>query len=740
MNNSIIQKLPGRIVGLNELSFDLWWSWHPEARSLFKALDRPLWKATCHNPVRLLNQIASHRLVAAAEDAEFLKKYDSVMGEFRACSSGPDYGFQIKYPLIKRKTIAYFSMEFAIHSSLPLYAGGLGVLAGDHCKEASDLGLSLVGVGFMYPQGYFKQRITEDGWQEEIYRQLDFADSPIVPVLDAQRQPVKVRVALDSRVICASVWQVNVGKVKLFLLDTHLDENCSADRELSARLYGGNSELRLQQEIVLGIGGVRVLRQLKINPSIWHANEGHTSFMMLERCREQVEKGLDFEHALEKVQATTVFTTHTPVPAGNDVFPTGLMEKYFYGYWNSVGLERDSFLKLGSQTPQDSGFNMTVLGLKTAGYRNGVSKLHGVVCRHMWHGLWPDREENDVPIGAITNGVHVPAWISPQISRLYEKYLGHDWLSRQDEPLLWDQVEGIPDNEIWEARRWLKTKLINTLQDRARERWSRGGGSSAKALAMGALLDSEALTIGFCRRFTDYKRPWLILYDIARLKRILQSELRPVQIVFSGKAHPNDHQGKCLIQQVYNIARDPEFAGRVVFVEDYDLHLARYLVNGVDLWLNTPRMYQEASGTSGMKAALNGVPHYSVLDGWWYEGYNGTNGWAVLDGQPSSVAERDKSDADELYNTLENTIVPLYYDRKLDGVPHGWIRIVKEAVRSCAPAFSARRMLKEYVEQMYLPAMQASENGFEEAATTSPGARLGKLSEEIPGPVYQTTV
>jgi glycogen phosphorylase len=709
VNALATQKLPKRIMGLNELSFNLWWSWHPEARGLFKMLDRPLWKATCHNPVQLLNQISPHRLVAAAEDSDFLFKYDSVIKEFRNSCSGVKSNNLVRYPQFEQKTIAYFSMEFAIHSSLPLYAGGLGVLAGDYCKEASDLSLPMIGLGFMYPQGYFRQHIIEDGWQEEIYQQINFVDSPITPVLNAQRQPVKVRIDLESRAVYVGVWQVNVGGVTLYLLDINLEENSPGDRELSARLYGGNSEMRLQQEILLGIGGVRVLRELQINPSVWHANEGHSAFMMLERCRELVKKGSDFHHAMQIVRNTTVFTTHTPVPAGNDVFSQSLMEKYFYRYWDSLGLNRHTFLTLGTQNPNDDGFNMSVLGLRAANYRNGVSKLHGVVCRRMWHHLWPEMEEKEVPIISITNGIHVPSWISPQMARLYDKHLGREWLSNHDDPSLWNNVEVIPDEEIWMARRWLKNKLINTLQDKARERWSRGGGSPAKALTMGALLDSEVLTIGFCRRFTDYKRPWLILRDINRLKRLLQKELRPVQIIFSGKAHPNDHHGKCLIQQVYNIARDPEIGGRVVFVEDYDLHLARYLVQGVDLWLNTPRLYQEASGTSGMKAALNGSVHFSILDGWWYEGYNGNNGWAILDGQTPGPSDQDQSDSDELYGLLENIIVPLYYERDLNGIPHGWIRVVKEAIRSCAPEFSARRMIKEYIEQMYLPAVRMSE-------------------------------
>lgn len=710
MNSFLPQKLPKRIIGLDELAHNLWWSWHLDARELFKSLDRPLWKATGHNPVELLQKLAPYRLVAAAADANFLKDYDAVMSNFRVSLSPAQTWWHTKYPHLEEHVIAYFSMEFAIHNSLPLYAGGLGVLAGDYCKEASDLGLPLVGIGFMYPQGYFYQRISEEGWQEEVYRQLNFAEAPILRALNAQKQPVKIRVELDSRSVYIAVWQVNVGQVKLYLLDTDLEDNCPVDRQLSARLYGGDSEARLQQEIILGIGGVRILRALKVAPTIWHVNEGHTAFMMLERCREWLEKGLSFSEALSRVRTTTVFTTHTPIPAGNDAFPHSLMEKYFDHYWNSLGLDRDAFLQLGTAEPNNTSFNMTILGLRMAQQCNGVSQLHGAVCRRMWHCLWPEVDEKDVAIASVTNGIHLPTWVAPQMARLYEKYLGADWLEKHDEPALWARVQDIPDNEIWQARRWLKGKLISFIHERVRKRWSQDHGSPGQALAMGALLDVEALTLGFSRRFTDYKRACLILQDVERLKRLLQNELQPLQIIFAGKAHPNDHHGKCIIQRAYNIARDSGFSGRIAFVEDYDMHTARYLVQGVDVWLNTPRPLQEASGTSGIKAAVNGVPHLSILDGWWYEAYNGANGWAIRpDNVTDDSGDEDKADADELYHLLENKIIPLYYDRDLDGTPRSWIRVVKETIRSNAHLFSARRMAKEYTELMYLPAAQAND-------------------------------
>jgi starch phosphorylase len=709
MNNFGPEKLPKRIIGLSELSQNLWWSWHPAARYLFKALDRPAWKASMHNPVLLLQKIAPYRLIAASEDTEYLKVYDSVINDFRFENSVDKYPKSLACRALQDHTIAYFSMEFALHRSIPIYAGGLGVLAGDYCKEASDLGLPVVCVGFMYPQGYFRQRITEDGWQEEDYRQLNFDEAPITPVMDENKRRVKVTVKLAGRTVFISVWQVNAGRVKLLLLDTHLEENCPEDRNLTARLYGGNSETRLQQEIVLGIGGVRMLRKLQINPTVWHGNEGHTSFMMLERCREFVQDGLAFPEALKKVQSTSVFTTHTPVPAGNDAFPHWMVEKYFSHFFNALGITQEAFLELGTQSADNGNFNMTVLGMRTANQRNGVSRLHGGVCRSMWHGLWPDLDEKEVPITSVTNGVHIPTWLAPQMASLYTRYLGADWLERQDEQVMWDRVRTIPDKEIWEVRRWMKNKLNNEIRNRAGDRWRKEGGSLSQALSMGAMLTSDVLTIGFCRRFTDYKRPWLILSDVERLKKIVQNETCPVQLIFSGKAHPNDHHGKTLIQQVHHLARDPAFRGRVVFIEDYDLHLARYLVHGVDLWLNTPRPLQEASGTSGMKAAINGVPNLSIMDGWWYEGYNGANGWSLRANDLSTSSEPDKADACELYTLLENTIIPLYYDRDRNGIPHPWLRVVKESIRSITPLFSARRMLKEYIEQMYLPCAEASD-------------------------------
>ena len=710
MDNLSVSKLPRRIEGLSELAYNLWWSWHIEARQLFKALDTPLWKATGHNPVKMLQQIASHRLVATSQDPLFLKKYDSVMSDFKDTMSGGDTWFNTKYPHLAQHTIAYFSLEFAIHNSLPLYAGGLGVLAGDYCKESSDLGLPMVGIGFMYPQGYFHQHISTDGWQNEVYEQLNFSEAPISPVLTTEGQPMIVEVPLDMRSVRVNIWQANVGRVKLYLLDTNVEGNSPSERKLSARLYAGDQEIRLQQQIIIGIGGVRILRALGIEPVIWHANEGYAAFMMLERIRELVVKGLSFPEAADKVRATTVFTIHTLVLGVNDTFSSDLIEKYFHRYWGSLRLDKETFLELGKRESDNSAFNMTALGLRMANYRNGVSQLHAGLCRRTCNFIWPDIEEKEVPIGSVTNGVHVPTWVAPQAASLYEAYLSHDWLKRRDAPTLWEKVPDIPDEKIWAMRQWLKHKLISSVKERARKRWAEDHVAPEQALAMGALLDTEVLTIAFCRRFTAYKRASLILNDIGRLKQLLRNEFKPVQIIFAGKAHPDDESGKLLIQEVYNAAKNPEFGGRIAFVEDYDMHMARYLVHGADVWLNTPRPLHEASGTSGQKAALNGVLHLSVLDGWWCEGYNGKNGWAIhSDSEMSDSADQDRADAEELYRLLEDKVIPLYYDRDMNGVPHGWVQVIKETIRSNAPLFSAQRMAKEYTEQMYVPAAQASQ-------------------------------
>jgi starch phosphorylase len=702
-------RVPERIGRLEELAHNLWWSWHPKPRELFRALDYPLWHLGGHNPVKQLREISASKLTAAAEDPTFLNLYDSAMSAFDAYMSDKDTWFATKYPNVLDGPIAYFSMEFAIHNSLPIYAGGLGVLAGDMCKEASDLGLPLVGVGFMYPQGYFHQRISTEGWQEEVYRQLNFDEAPITPINPVPRSkwcgPL-IQLKLGDRPFYIGAWQVRLGRDNLYLLCCDVEGNMPQDQQLCARLYTADREQRIQQEIVLGIGGVRALRALGINPSVWHANEGHSAFMMLERVREEVEKGVTFAEALQRVQATTVFSTHTPVAAGLEVFPLSLVEKYFHGYWESLGVDREVFLELGRQgDTSDQTFNMTVLALKMADHRNAVSQIHGKITRRMWHGLWPEVTEDKVPISHITNGVHVPTWVARETGRLYEKYLGQDVSKRHDDTNLRELVLNIPDEELWAVHQILKRKLINAMVERARQCSMERECKARQVLAMGSLLDQDVLTIGFIRRFTAYKRPELIFRDLERLKRIVTDRWHPVQIIFAGKSHPADVPSKQLLHNVYTLATNREFQGRIAFVEDYDIHMAHYLVQGVDVWLNTPRRLREACGTSGMKASVNGVLHLSVRDGWWYEGYNGANGWAIGDEvEVYNPVEEDNSDAEALYRLLEEEITTLYYQQDRNGVPHGWVHMVKEAISSILPRFCTRRMLKEYIEQMYIPA------------------------------------
>jgi starch phosphorylase len=700
--------IPERIRRLTDLADNLWWSWHPPARNVFKAVSYPLWKSTRHNPVHMLQMVGPDRLVTLARDPGFLAQYDQVLAAFDADLSDGHLWFRQQYPDLTQP-LAYFSAEFGLHGSLPIYSGGLGVLSGDHCKEVSDLGLPFVGVGFIYPQGYFRQRIPPDGWQEAIYDSLDFDQVPLYPVLDAHGNRLIVQVTLRGVPIHVQVWQVRAGRVDLYLMDTNVPQNAPWDRDLTARLYGGDQETRIRQEMVLGLGGVRALRALGVAPTAWHMNEGHSAFLVLERLRELVQGGQPFERAVETVQGSTVFTTHTPVPAGHDAFPFYLVDEYFGRFWQEMGIDRGRFMALGEY---DGRFNMTVLALRLSGWRNGVSQLHGEVSRRLWQPVWPDRPVEQVPIGAITNGVHVPSWISTTLKDLFAESLGEDWEQRHDDPALWDRLAEIPDEALWAAHQQLKAKLLTFTDERTRQRWRGGQMAASQVLASGALLDPEALTIGFARRFATYKRATLIFRDERRLKQILHAGGRPVQIVFSGKAHPADGGGKEYIQQVYQYTQDPEFGGRIAFVEDYDLHVARFLVQGVDLWLNNPRRPNEASGTSGMKAAMNGVPNCSVLDGWWPESYHPAqdgrpaNGWAFGETQYDNWDTQDEVDSQALYRLLEDQIVPLYYDRDAAGVPHGWVAVMKEAIRTSAAAFSMRRMVKEYIDQMYLPAMQ----------------------------------
>ncbi len=701
------QHVPARLAGLGELASNLWWSWHPSARMLYKNLNRQVWKESTHNPVKVIQELPQEALAPFTNDPLYLGEYDAVLRQFRNELAEEDCWCNSKTDIPSDHTVAYFSAEYGLHHSLPFYAGGLGFLAGDHIKEASDLRIPLVAVGFMYPDGYVLQHIRDDGWQESIDQPLYRDAASINRVIDGKGNQLVVKVPFIEPPIFVAVWKIDVGRNPLYLMDTDIEQNAPWNRGISARLYIGDRELRLRQEIVLGIGGDEVLDTLGIHRSILHLNEGHPAFALLERIREKVsEEKLSFEEAARQVRSTSIFTTHTPVPAGHDVFPFALMEKYFSSYWPSLGLSHDEFLQLGvNPSAPQAGFNMTVMALKLSAFRNGVSRRHGEVSRKMWQCLWPGKAPEKVPIDSITNGIHVPTWIEPKMQLLFNRYLGEDWLANHDDPAVWQKIGAIPDEELWKTHYWLKIKLIDAVRERVRQRWVRDRISASKVLAGGTLLDPSVLTLGFARRFATYKRADLILRDLERLKRLLNDRWRPIQIIFAGKAHPADDEGKRLLQQVFRAAANQDLGGRIAFVEDYGEQFAQYLVHGVDVWLNNPLPPLEACGTSGMKAALNGVPQLSILDGWWVEGFNGKNGWAI-DGR-EDIRNRDDVDAAAIYDLLEKEITPLYYTVSEDGIPHGWVRVMKETIRSNAPRFSTRRMVREYLDRFYVPALHA---------------------------------
>ena len=695
--------LPRRIDRLIELVFNLVWSWQPDAQELFKLIDAQLWQDCYHNPVKFLRQVKRKSLNAAIHSKRFLELYDREMAAFDAYMKPAHTWYGKEHGAEPPCTIAYFSTEFGLHESFPTYAGGLGILSGDHAKEASDLGLPFVGVGFLYNQGYFSQHITEDGWQQADYRRYSFDDMPAIPFLQPDGTPQTISVDLPGRQLHVRLWKIQVGRIRLVLLDSDVPQNAPPDRDLTARVYGGDLDTRISQEIVLGIGGVRALRALDIHPTLWHMNEGHSAFMGLERIREQVAQGQSFDQAFQQVYNTTVFTTHTPVPAGNEEFPDWLIDRYFNPYWGQLGINREKFMDL-ARKPGTQSFSMSILAIRVSHKRNAVSELHGQVSRSMWQFLFPNMPVERIPISFITNGVHTGTWLARQMKGLYDRYLGANWLEELDDASLWQSIFALPDDELWGARRLLKRKLASYIRERARTQWLTTNVHPVQIIASGVMLDPYALTIGFARRFATYKRGSLVMRDAERLLRIVNNAQRPVQIIFAGKAHPMDEPGKVVIQQVYRTLKRAEFAGRIVFLEDYDINLARYLVQGVDVWMNNPRRPMEASGTSGMKAALNGVINFSVLDGWWQEAYNGENGWAIgEESQADNPDEQDASDSASLYDTLENKIAPLFYENGLGEVSHGWMKMIKQSVSTLAPQFSTRRMVKQYVEEMYLP-------------------------------------
>ncbi len=710
----VIPSLPARLERLRDLAHNLWWTWHHEAIDLFRRLDRDLWETTGHNPVLILGTIRQERLEQAAEDDGFVAHCDRVCREFDRYMGGRGTWYQKTYGEDNNTRIAYFSAEFGLTESLGIYAGGLGVLAGDHLKSASDLGLPLLGVGLLYQQGYFRQYLNPDGWQQELYPDNDFYNLPLTLERQLSGAPLWVEVEYPGRTVKAQVWRVQVGRVPLYLLDTNVDTNRPEDRDITDQLYGGDDDMRIRQEVMLGIGGIRALEALGLRPTVCHMNEGHSAFLALERIRLLMEEyGLSFAEACEAATAGHVFTTHTPVPAGIDWFHPNLVDHYFSHYYPRLGLSRHEFLGLGRMNPGDPNgyFCMAILAMRLANRTNGVSQLHARVSRHMWQEVWPQVPTDEIPILGITNGIHPRSWISHDMADLYDRYLGPRWIERPADQSVWQRVVRIPDEELWRTHERRRERLVAFARRRLRAQLEQRGSRPSEIRLAEEVLDPDALTIGFGRRFATYKRATLLFHDVERLARIVGDRDRPLQIIFAGKAHPRDNPGKELIRQIIHHARRLEFRNRIVFVEDYDMVVARYLVQGVDIWLNTPRRPHEASGTSGMKATANGALNMSILDGWWDEGYTLETGWAIGRGEEYDEDQfdyQDRVEANAMYDLLEKEIVPLFYERGRDGLPRGWIARMKAAMRDHAGVFNTNRMVREYHERCYQPSAERS--------------------------------
>jgi starch phosphorylase len=719
----VIPSLPTKLERLRELAHNLWWTWNHEAIDLFRRLDRDLWESTCHNPVLILGTIRQERLEQAAEDDGFMSHLDRAYREFERYLKSKGTWYHRTYvqagetqsAVESGPRIAYFSAEFGLTESLSIYAGGLGILSGDHLKSASDLGLPLVGVGLLYQQGYFRQYLNPDGWQQERYPDNDFYNLPLTLERQLSGAPLLVEVEYPGRVVKAQVWRTHVGRVPLYLLDANIDANRPEDRDVTDQLYGGDDDMRIRQEILLGIGGIRALEALGLRPTVCHMNEGHSAFLALERIRLLMEEHkLSFAEAREAAASANVFTTHTPVAAGIDWFAPDLVDRYFGAYYPRLGLAGHDFLGLGRTNPNDPNgyFCMAILAMRLANRTNGVSQLHARVSREMWRDVWPQVPADEVPIIGITNGIHPRSWISHDMADLYDRYLGPRWVERPADLSIWEQVMRIPDEELWRTHERRRERLVSWARKRLRTQLEQRGSRPAEIRQAEEVLDPEALTIGFARRFATYKRATLLFRDVERLARIMGNKDRPVQFIFAGKAHPRDNPGKELIRQLIHHARRPDFRNRMVFIEDYDIVVTRYLVQGVDVWLNTPRRPHEASGTSGMKATANGALNLSILDGWWAEGYTSETGWAIGHGEEYGDDQADYQDqveANALYDLLEGDIIPLFYERGRDGLPRGWLARMKAAMRDHAGVFNTNRMVREYMEQCYLPSAQRSE-------------------------------
>ena len=697
----------GTPVELRELARNLWWTWQPSVIALFRDLDPSFWREVNHNPVAFLSRFPPDLLKQRASELALEARVNHAFHRLQDyLERGQSWGDVYAGPL-KAKPVAYFSAEFGLHESIPIYSGGLGILAGDHLKSASDLGIPLVGVGLLYAQGYFNQRLDAVGWQQERYLETEIRDLPLERVVDTHGKPVRVRVETRAGPISIGIWRTQVGRCGLLLLDSDVPENTHADRQLTGRLYGGDAGVRIRQELILGVGGLRALAALGITPGVLHLNEGHSAFALLEMARQEMTNdGIDFREAMRRVTARTVFTTHTPVAAGHDRFEKDLVESALGPLREDLQLSLDQLMAFGRMRSGDKteAFCMTVLGIKAARKANGVSSMHGEVTRRMWRKLWPRRTESDVPIGHITNGVHVSSWLAQPMYDLYSSYLGADWERRMCSPETWAPISTVDDDELWEAHEIMKARLVSYVQRQVSAQEALRGGALPIRNGTTTRLDPAILTIGFCRRFATYKRAALILGDEKRLERLVSDPERPVQFIFAGKAHPKDDPGKHLIKRIFEMCHDHRFLGRVAFIEDYDINVGRHLVQGVDLWLNTPRKPLEASGTSGMKAVFNGVLNLSILDGWWAEAYDGSNGFAIgVGAQHASDHKQDARDVEALYSALENEVIPLYYERNSHGIPRGWVARMKNAIRSLAWRFNANRMVMQYASECYLP-------------------------------------
>ena len=701
-------QLPKRINRLNEIANNLWWAWNTEFLRLLKTMDGDLWEKCDKNPVKFLKHISQEKLEEAENNAQFVKDYDKIVENFDSYMASRNTWFAQKYPENKNDLIAYFSAEYGLDQTIAIYSGGLGILSGDHLKSASDLGIPLVAVGLMYKNGYFHQRIDKDGIQHPEYKDLNLADLPIHPVKDKDGKDFITYVKFPARRIYLKVWQINVGRIKLYLLDSDIDINAEEDRGTTAKLYGGDQEMRIKQEIVLGMGGTNLLtRALGLSPTVYHMNEGHSAFLILELIKNTIrDKQVSFDIARDIASSKTVFTTHTPVPAGNDIFPIELVEKYFKDFWPRLGLTREEFLKLGMK-PCDNleqGFNMGILALKIAGKKNGVSKLHGEVSRELFSEVWPHIAPNESPITYVTNGIHTCTWLAPKLKDLYNKYLIPYWQDNIHEDDVWKKIDTIPDDKLWKVHMERKQKLINVIKQNLINRLRREGVSYDAIGEALANLHPDTLMIGFARRFATYKRATLIFKDLERITQILNNSEKPVVLVFAGKAHPADRYGADLIKQIHEVSMMPQFKGKIFILENYSIEISRYLVSGVDVWLNNPRRPMEASGTSGQKASVNGVVNFSVLDGWWAEGYNQKNGWTIgTNAEYPSYEEQDIADSQSMYYTLENKIIPAYYAKDENGISKKWMQYMKNSIMSTGGKYSTARMVVDYTNQLYIP-------------------------------------